>query len=406
MKFANMIMDYERESTRQRNYGDDIQLLAIENLYHYMNIPYEEVIRIKTTDIFSYDGEPVILPINYPFYGCYPKLSSKILPVYLGISLLSGAVGDSLRLKEFQPVGCRDLHTYNELTARGYHAYLNGCMTLTFPRRKNTGNGEIFLVDVCDELLPYIPEEIRKKAKYSSHLFYNKYMTEQDARDVYNNYIKNADLVVTSRLHCAVPCLAAGIPVIYACKKTSFRSIWLENILPLYSLENFSEIDWHPGHVEIEPIKEKMLENAKKQVFSVYQSYTSSVQINSLFIREHTPAYYFESMESSMRYLESTWRDKEFAYEYIIWGITQTAEILYEHIQTHYPNAKLAGVIDVYRKMSFHGVQTGGLELLEINNSVTIFVAVESANKMALDAFQKYNIEKYVLCWEKLDYKL
>lgn len=406
MKFANMIVNYERESKRQRNYGDDIQLLAIENLYNYMNIPYEEIVRIKTTDIFSYDGEPLILPINYPFYGCYSKLSPYIFPVFLGISLLSGAVGDSLRLNEFQPIGCRDLYTYNELIAKGYRAYLNGCMTLTFPRRKNTGNGEVFFVDVCDELLPYIPEEIKKRAKYSSHLFYNKYITEEDARKVYDNYKKNADLVVTSRLHCAVPCLAAGIPVIYACKKISFRSIWLENILPLYSLEDFSEINWYPESVEIESIKENMLENAKNQVLSVYQRYIALSKVNKLFFNKKIDTFYFESLESSMRYMELSWEDKTFSYEYIIWGITQTAEILYEYIQTNYQNAKLVGVIDVYRQMLFHGIQTDGLELLEKSHSATVFVAVESANKMAIDVFQRYNIQNYVLCWEKLDYKL
>ena len=46
MKFANLKIDYERESHRMRNYGDDIQIYAIQNLYKYMKVNYDEVVRI------------------------------------------------------------------------------------------------------------------------------------------------------------------------------------------------------------------------------------------------------------------------------------------------------------------------------------------------------------------------
>lgn len=406
MKFANMIMNFERESSRQRNYGDDIQLLAIENLYKYMNIDYENVIRIKTTDIFSYDGEQVILPINYPFYGCYPDLSPKIIPVFLGVSILSGKAGKSLHFSSAQPIGCRDLHTYKEIKKYGYNAYLNGCMTLTFPRRNNPGSGQIFFVDVCDELLPYVPKEMLDKAIFTSHLFYNKYATEDEAKAVYSRYIEHADLIVTSRLHCAVPCLAAGIPVIYACKKISFRSSWLENLIPLYHFDNFSEIDWYPKAIDLESVKIKMLNNAKTQVLNTYEKYLSANELNNLYKSVQPSDYYFESLENSFEYLNNNWKDKYKSYEYIIWGITQTAEILYDYIQEHYPNASLKGVIDVYRQCTFHNIPSCGMELLEDCKTATVFVAVESANKMALEIFEKYKLKNYVLCWKKLDYKL
>ena len=49
--------------------GDDMQLLAIENLYKYMGIDYNEVVRIPFSELSTYSGEYVILPLSFPFYG-------------------------------------------------------------------------------------------------------------------------------------------------------------------------------------------------------------------------------------------------------------------------------------------------------------------------------------------------
>ena len=65
MKFANIIMTREGRCT----IGDDIQLLAIENLYNYMGIDYKEVVRIPFNQLSTYDGEYVVLPISFPLYG-------------------------------------------------------------------------------------------------------------------------------------------------------------------------------------------------------------------------------------------------------------------------------------------------------------------------------------------------
>ena len=76
MRFANLIV----KGTRLRNYGEDIQLHAIKRLYEYMGIDYDEVVRISPNELFSYNGkEYLILPINFPLWGKYEKLSHKIM---------------------------------------------------------------------------------------------------------------------------------------------------------------------------------------------------------------------------------------------------------------------------------------------------------------------------------------
>ena len=406
MKWGNLQVDFERESKRMRNYGDDIQIEAIKNLYRYMGIDDDEVVRIKFPELATYDGEYVILPINYPFYGTYKGISEKIKPVYLGLSLLSDAPIGPLRLKESEPVGCRDAYTLKVLREAGIDAYLNGCMTLSFPKRSSEPkSGKVFFVDVCDELLEVTPRELLEGAVFKTHLLYHAYVTEQQSLDALECYREQARLVVTSRLHCAVPCLAMGIPTIYACKEISFRSWWLERIIPLYDQSTFSSIDWNPRAVDCDHIKQLMLENAARRLWDTHKKYESALTLSELFESPESPCYTVEALQSSRRYFMKNWLD-DVPRRYVIWGNTQTAEILYSYISQHYPSTQLVGVIDLFQNIPFHGYSPQGLDLLDRKKRATVFVCAESANVMALAEFEKRGITDYVLCWEKLDYDL
>lgn len=406
MKWGNLQVDFERESKRMRNYGDDIQIEAINNLYRHMGIDVDDVVRIKFSELMTYDGEYVILPINYPFYGTYKGLSEKIKPVYLGLSLLSAAPIGSLRLKESEPIGCRDAYTMKVLREAGIDAYLNGCMTLSFPKRSvEPESGKVFFVDVCDELLDVAPKELLDGAVFKTHLLYHTYVTEQQSLDVLKCYQEQARLVVTSRLHCAVPCLAMGIPTIYACKEISFRSWWLENIIPLYDRSTFSSIDWDPPAVECDHVKDLMLENASRRLWDTRRKYESMLALSELLESPESPRYTIEALQSSRRYFSENWHE-DFPRRYVIWGNTQTAEILHSYISQHYPNTRLTGIIDLFQNMPFHGYRPQGLDLLDQEKQATVFVCAESANVMALAEFEKRGIVDYVLCWEKLDYDL
>lgn len=406
MKFGNFKVDTNRESKRMRNYGDDLQIHAIENLYHYMGIEYSDVVRITVQELFTYEGEYLILPINYPLYGVYNHISPKIIPVYLGISLLSSCMNDSLKLKQYEPIGCRDYHTLQILRKSGIDSYLNGCMTLALPKLENYNKeGKVFIVDACEELMQCMPDHIKEEAIFQTHLVYHTFASEEDSMTIYERYKKEARLVITSRLHCAVPCLAYGIPVIYACKSISFRSVWLQNILPLYDINSFDKIDWNPQPIDIEDIKSRMLNNAATRVKNVYEKYKECLEISEIF-EDNALAieYEYESLRNAKHYIQNNW-EKDKYIEYIIWGITQTSEILYDYISENFPNAKLIGVIDLYRRTNFHGVDSSDLAMLEKTNA-TVFVAVEAANVMAVSTFEKLNYNNYVLCWVKQDYIL
>ena len=175
MKFANIIMDRKGRCT----VGDDIQLLAIEDLYKYMGIDYDNVVRIPFSHLSTYDGEYVILPLSFPFYGYSNRnnitnFSPRIIPVFLGFATMvqNYSPTDIEYLRRYEPIGCRDQYTMNALRSNGIDAYLNGCLTATLPKKRNgfDDKKKVFCVDIPESFHKYIPKDILAKNIYDYKL--------------------------------------------------------------------------------------------------------------------------------------------------------------------------------------------------------------------------------------------
>jgi len=128
-------------------------------------------------------------------------------------------ISDNPYLKNFT-VGCRDWHTVDLLRKNNVQAYFSGCVTLTLENKFTTRTDEILAVDchtTCPSLYKLlVPEEIRNKAEILTHLVKSKLPHEvktDKAQALLDRYAV-AKLVITSRLHCALPCLALGTPVV------------------------------------------------------------------------------------------------------------------------------------------------------------------------------------------------
>lgn len=156
-------------------------------------------------------------------------------------------------LKQHAPIGCRDHYTKDTLQAHGIDAYFSGCLTLTldsykvnddergdaiyivdplfnFPSkkkfltslnsiRKYIKTGDVFKLNAIDKILKqHFSQEILDQAQYIEHeLASNTYSEDEKfniAKDLLHKYAR-AKLVITSRIHCALPCLALGTPVIF-----------------------------------------------------------------------------------------------------------------------------------------------------------------------------------------------
>lgn len=396
MKFGNLFAD----NVMFKNVGEDMQIFAIDYLYKRMGISSSEIIRIPVSQLRTYSGEFVILPINYPFYGNL-TLSSKIIPVYLGLSILSGSISESLQLKKYEPVGCRDIHTFNELSKRGIDAYVGGCLTITLPYQNPDyhNNEKVYVVDIPKEMLHIIPEKLKKNAIYKTHVFFSKAISEEESRKLYQEYIDNAKLVITSRLHCAVPCLAAGLPVVFLCEKKSFRLSWLENVIPIYTLKDHENINWAPQPVQYEKEKELIANHAIRRIREAFYRYRDACAITSLYLESFKKDYTIDSLENVKKFVENNW-EQDGRYEYILWGITQTTEIVYDYICTNYPQAQLKGVIDLFHPQCFKGFKTSTYELLD-NFEGVVFVTAESVNHEAKKMLHKKHEIECVLCWDR-----
>lgn len=397
MRYANLKLG----EVTNPNYGDVIQYHAIKNLYTYMGIDYNEVFQMTDHEMLCYSGEEyLVMPLNIPFWGMYDRLPSHIIPVYLGISLKDECQIDALRLREFQPIGCRDQYTFNLLTDNGIRAYLNGCMTITLPKRDSKIVGDkVFLIDVCDEVYERIPLELRKDAIIDSHVKWGGDCSESTALAAYEDYKKNAKLVISSRLHCIVPCIAYGIPVIYANPTIPTRMDWLHKIIPLYNKNNFDKIDWHPHSIDIESLKKVLLENAVERVQKTWNRYYSICKISEFYEDKDWHIAVEEDLIEARRYMEAHWNQKD-EHTYVIWGGSATAPRLYKMITNMYPYAKMVSFIDMYRSVKLIDAQSDGLEALDrIKADTVVFIAAERANMVALSELRKRKHREFVICW-------
>lgn len=274
MKYGRLVFSREFvSSSTVCNVGDFVQTLAIDLIYEEMGIKKEDTVDIPFQDLASYKGEKIILPLNGYFYYNreYPSFptSTDIIPVFLGLYTTSSKyLKNTSFWKNAGVIGCRDEATYNAVKKYGYDAYLTGCMTVLFPRReKEPQNGKVFIVDAHPSIDEYIPEEIKKNAEYISHeitvndaesVVELSKQCEAATRRVYERYRDEAALVITSRLHCAGPCMAMGIPVILVRDSFDERYGWIDRYLHLYTPDEFDEIDWNPVPIDIEDKKKEI----------------------------------------------------------------------------------------------------------------------------------------------------
>lgn len=241
------------------NIGDDIQTYAQRRFLPRVDYWIDR----ESLHIFSPDeGYKVALIMNAwfmytpqnwpPSPYIYPLFISTHFSKYHVQWLKSKEEKYSLAqryLKENEPIGCRDASTLQMLQELGIEAYFSGCLTLTlqpFPDVKK--QDYICLVDVPPEAAEYV-----KKKGYSVRIMSHnnsslKKMSPQERLEQAERYLKiyqSARCVLTSRLHCALPCTGLGTPVLvlYA-PEYDERFSRLKKFLHTTDIESFLGGSW------------------------------------------------------------------------------------------------------------------------------------------------------------------
>lgn len=221
------------------NFGDDIQSLAAFKLVNKLgyNVDYlldrENLNKKITEDKIKLINSGWFMenPLNWP-------PSENIEPLFISFHITHNNDAAKLMVnkvhydyyKKHEPIGCRDYHTVSLFKSIGIDAYYSGCLTLTLENntKPQDKTEEIIFADAFNKNLPnrfreklfkkLVPDSIKNNIVFieHSHNFKNRDMNKslQFADELLNRYSR-AHLVVTSRIHVALPCIAIGTPVLF-----------------------------------------------------------------------------------------------------------------------------------------------------------------------------------------------
>ena len=125
---------------------------------------------------------------------------------------------------------------------------------------------------------------------------------------VYEEYINNARMIITSRMHGALPCIAAGIPVIFAKDVYSYRFAGIDDIAQIYTEETYDKIDWDPQPIEYEEKKRKIMDFDGKRVWDVYNGENMiDYEVSHLLTPHRTENCYIEFYDNTIEFIKQNW---------------------------------------------------------------------------------------------------
>jgi Polysaccharide pyruvyl transferase len=281
------------------NLGDYIQILAclrlLEGLDLRPSIYLDRDTELASGPALASCSGRVLLPLNGWFkrtIGADPHWPphNRIVPIFIGFHVRPHQCPALLEppsidyMKAHGPVGCRDPFTMGILGEKGVATYLSHCLSLTFARRTPEQTGDTVVVASRDrEIIDLLPPEYRNDHVYVNHYTvrecFSDYLTE--ARSALEFYRTRARLVITTFLHCALPCIAMGIPVIvflprpqYDFQKTSDeeRFSGLMQIAPVHRFGDTSDVNWDPRPLDVEVLKETIVIDFQRRVTTALMS--------------------------------------------------------------------------------------------------------------------------------------
>ncbi len=251
---------YYEAPTGVANLGDYIQTIATEQaVCHCLNkiniVPiFKPVLR---SNLVTHEGGTCIMQGWYEHKQLTFLPGRDTRPVWIGTHFTNDTrtlLSHLFRASEIHlfDVGCRDKSTMEFCQSLGIKSYFSRCLTLTLPKRKDSETKKaevVYIVDCTDEIIKYLPKRIKKGAKIITQRDYKQapWQGWKDSRKAAElllaEYRKNAKLIITTALHCAQPCMAMGIPVVFINPEynEADRFSSMHGIIPLYSINDLIE---------------------------------------------------------------------------------------------------------------------------------------------------------------------
>ena len=304
------------------NLGDYIQSIAAKQL-----IGDDKIAELDRDHLDQYAGDKVSLVMNGWFMekpSNWPP-SPQINPLFLSFHLNPTAEKVMLSekgityFKTHQPIGCRDLHTQRVLESKGIKTFFSACMTLSLKRSAFTtpkkGRKGIVVISPLERLLPEsqtfrltktngflnifvqtlkFPLKYIKYRKAMSRLMI--YLESQEERIVWTSQLidtknfsekerilearkqlvnlANARLVITSRIHSALPAVAFETPVLFLSDGLEHpnQKSRLEGLDSFFPIINSSElIEWQGKQPEAKKAHLPFVKKIQKEIDTFFK---------------------------------------------------------------------------------------------------------------------------------------
>jgi lipopolysaccharide biosynthesis glycosyltransferase len=174
----------------------------------------------------NYRGE-----MDFPF-------PASVNPIFLSFhvnnpDVLTPEVAENL--KQYEPIGCRDWTTVYRLHDFGVKAFFSGCLTTTvgqvLPSADSQGKKRVAIVETqynVEKLRGWEIEDFCQVGDYVRD--FSLVEGIKDAKDMLELYAPFSK-VITSRLHCYLPCRSMGLPVEF--KPRNLSDVRFEGLLDL-----------------------------------------------------------------------------------------------------------------------------------------------------------------------------
>lgn len=261
MFFSTFHFDYPYDQVPVFNIGDYIQAIAATRFLPRVDFT------IDRDSISSFNSKAIgrgeIKLIGNSWYSVRREAHTvpdciDFLPISVHINNPKGDILEVLKSwANYGPIGCRDIQTHELIQSHGFDSYFSSCLTTTLTReyvlsgerQTSLTRKNVVLVDVYEESpkirfwqLHKLPQSYKKASEYSkaikqlhqllkhyegekieriTHL-YPMALNQNDRFEIARKLLikyASAKLVITSRIHCALPCLALGTPVVLMTKK-------------------------------------------------------------------------------------------------------------------------------------------------------------------------------------------
>lgn len=403
-KFVNTkLVDYN-VLTEMINMGDSIQSFAIDNLFAYAGVDKKDVVGVP----FYGDAvvhEPSHLIVQGHFGRQYDMdfmNNPDIYPIFIGFGLKDSFLlpSEVKYFKKYQPILCRDEFTKNVLRHYDIEAYISGCLTETFAKRKaddNAPRDKYYFVDIKEPFLKLIPEEIRKDAVFTSQNLYFDEITnsvaewaEQKTKERMEEYKTHAKMVITSKLHCMTPCMAMGIPTIAVGNNFSYRYSFIDTFLDSYDERQFKDYDWRipQSKVDIEVVK-KLLLDVGKSMIEQKPDMDKILQLDSLYSKRNKWNY----LQGIKKRLREIFKAADVP-TFILWGASSGGYAVCEAINELWPDNRMIQIVDSFSTGFFEGKEVQRPDIIKSHPDIPVIISTLSGRESAEEFLQKMDKKK------------